>query len=524
MIMKKFLSLLLMFSLLLLCSCDKQALDDIQNRLDQLEKTTIVSINSQIQSVKTSISAMENTQKQLQDYLQKLESQGTALQDVVAEMQQKVKQFSSDLQALQKLVDQNADDVNQWIAQATITLSKFGSLETQMNEILNYLDSVNSRLTGLEASTKTLTDSMKKNQADIQEIQLSLKALRDEITEIKAQIEALVSSVQSVVVVPDYSDGSVEISNVQDNLLYFEVYPLSAAGLLAKMGASAVSLDAVATKAGGKDNLNLPVSATSFDGRYFSITADGSNLPKGVKTGDILLNARLLISDGTVTRSSEYFPLSVNWDPSRDTYTYVADPVDMGLSVKWSAYNLGASSPEGYGAVFAWGETETKAVFNWGTYKWCEGVENTLTKYCTNAQFGTVVDDKIVLEPDDDVVRVKLGGGWRMPTREELAELLNSCKWAWKSDYEGSGVSGFVVTSLVEGFEDRSIFLPAAGYTGNVGPQYAGDNGSYWSASLSNAVNPVFIYCLGFDFLGPNEGAGYRFHGRSIRPVIDYQE
>ena len=32
-------------------------------------------------------------------------------------------------------------------------------------------------------------------------------------------------------------------------------------------------------------------------------------------------------------------------------------PVDMGLSVKWASYNLGASSPEDYGNYFAWGET-----------------------------------------------------------------------------------------------------------------------------------------------------------------------
>ena len=521
--MKKALSILLMLSLLLPAACDKQALDDIQKRLDELEKTTIASVNAQIQSVKTAVAAMENTQKQLQDYIQKLESQGASLHDVVTEMQKKVGTFSSDLQALQKLVDQNANDVNQWIAQATTTLSRFESLEAQMKEILNYLNSIESRLAGLEASTKSLTDSLKKSQSDIQEIQQSLKALQDDINVIKGQIEALVSSVQSVVVVPDFSDGSVEISNIPDNLLYFEVYPLSAANLLAKMGASAVSLDAVKTKAGGKENVNLPVSATAFDGKYFCLTADGSSLPAGVKTGDILLNARLLISDGTVTRSSEYFPLSVKWDPSRDQYTYTATAVDLGLGVLWSNCNLGASSPEGYGAVFAWGETETKAVFNWSTYKWCEGVENTLTKYCTNVQFGTVVDNKLVLEPGDDVAQVKLGGGWRMPTKEEMADLLQFCKWSWKSDYEGSGVSGFVVTSLVEGFEDKSIFLPTAGYTGNVGPQYAGSNGSYWSASLSNTVNPVFIYCLGFDFLGPNEGGGYRFHGRSIRPVIDPQ-
>lgn len=32
--------------------------------------------------------------------------------------------------------------------------------------------------------------------------------------------------------------------------------------------------------------------------------------------------------------------------------------VDLGLSVKWGKCNLGATTPEGYGDYYAWGETE----------------------------------------------------------------------------------------------------------------------------------------------------------------------
>ena len=117
-----------------------------------------------------------------------------------------------------------------------------------------------------------------------------------------------------------------------------------------------MSLDAVETKAGGRESLNFPVTATAFDGQYFSIIADGAPLPKEIKQQEAVLSARLRISDGTVTRSSEYFPFLVAIDPTRETFTYVAEAVDLGLSVKWSAFNLGADTPEGYGAYFAWGE------------------------------------------------------------------------------------------------------------------------------------------------------------------------
>ena len=32
--------------------------------------------------------------------------------------------------------------------------------------------------------------------------------------------------------------------------------------------------------------------------------------------------------------------------------------VDLGLSVKWAAWNVGATKPEEYGLYFAWGETQ----------------------------------------------------------------------------------------------------------------------------------------------------------------------
>ena len=517
-VMRKILWTLSIVLLFCLASCNKKVIEDLQTRLDRLERTTIVSINSQISSARQSITSLEETQKLLREQIAALEAKGVSLSDIVEALKAKDDQFSSELTALKAYVEQNADDVKQWMEQAAVALNSIISLESDLKGIQDYLKSVESRLNEFKDSMDKLSSSLQKCQTELQEIRQSLKALQDDMETVKDQIEALVSSVQSIVVVPDHSDGSVDFSNKPDNIIFFEVYPLAAAKLLAQLGASAVSFDAVETKADGKESLNLSVSATAFDGTYFSITADGSSLPEAVKQGDVALSARLRISDGTVTRSSEYFPLWVTIDPTREEFTYVAEAVDLGLSVKWSAFNLGADTPEGFGAVFAWGETEVKQVFNWSTYKWCEGVENTINKYCTSEQFGTP-DDRTVLEPEDDPAHVKLGGDWRMPTQEEMAELLTSCQWTWIADYNGTGIPGFRVTSLMEGFEDQSIFLPAAGYTSHVGPQYAKYNGSYWSATLSNPINPVFIYCVGFDFLGASEGGGYRFHGRSIRPV-----
>ena len=64
--------------------------------------------------------------------------------------------------------------------------------------------------------------------------------------------------------------------------------------------------------------------------------------------------------------------------------------VDLGLpsGTLWATCNVGADTPEGYGDYFAWGETEPKEVYSWETYKWCNGDEYSMTKYCTNSQYG----------------------------------------------------------------------------------------------------------------------------------------
>ena len=85
--------------------------------------------------------------------------------------------------------------------------------------------------------------------------------------------------------------------------------------------------------------------------------------------------------------------------------------VDLGLpsGTMWATCNIGANYPEDYGDYYAWGETETKSNYDWSTYKWCKGSEDTLTKYCTDNDYGTV-DNKTVLDPEDDAAHVKWGG------------------------------------------------------------------------------------------------------------------
>ena len=188
--------------------------------------------------------------------------------------------------------------------------------------------------------------------------------------------------------------------------------------------------------------------------------------------------------------------------------------VDLGLpsGTKWATCNVGATKPEEYGDYYAWGETEPKTTYDWSTYKWCNGDYDTQTKYCTDSSYGTVVDNKTVLELADDAARANWGGAWRMPTDAEWTELRENCTWTWTTK---NGVNGYEVKSNING---NSIFLPAAGFRGG-DDLYDAGYGDYWSSSLSTdyPYNAWYVY---FSSVGVDRGGIYRCYGLSVRPVL----
>jgi hypothetical protein len=168
--------------------------------------------------------------------------------------------------------------------------------------------------------------------------------------------------------------------------------------------------------------------------------------------------------------------------------------VDLGLpsGLKWATCNVGADSPEEYGDYFAWGETSPKTTYDWNTYKWATATWNAtyklwdlamLTKYNTDSDYGTV-DNKTVLDKEDDAAAVNMGDSWRMPTAEEQQELIDECTWVWISDYNGTGKKGIIVV----GKNGSSIFLPAAGHRGGGNLYRAGSDGDYLSSSLYDST------------------------------------
>lgn len=191
--------------------------------------------------------------------------------------------------------------------------------------------------------------------------------------------------------------------------------------------------------------------------------------------------------------------------------------VDLGLSVKWATCNVGAESPEDYGDYFAWGEVIPKEKYTWSTYKHCKGSYNSMTKYCNNSSYGKdgFIDNKTVLTLSDDAATVNWGGRWRTPTEFEIQELIDNCVWSWTKE---NGVYGYRIRSLISGYSDCSIFLPAAGFM-EKGTLYGVKLcGLYWSNSFFTD-RPNNVSFVGFNSDNVDLNGNYRYYGKSIRPV-----
>lgn len=178
--------------------------------------------------------------------------------------------------------------------------------------------------------------------------------------------------------------------------------------------------------------------------------------------------------------------------------------VDMGLpsGTLWGDRNVGASSPEDYGSYFAWGESEPKAEYNWGTYKW--GDLDNITKY-------NFADGLTALKPEDDPATAEFGEGWRMPTAEEWYELYSKGHWQWNESKKGYTVLGDNM---------KGIFLPAAGVKPFEQSEYnqPGVIGAYWTLTRGgdnpNAAMQGYFYS-DYVFVA----TVLRQPGSSIRPV-----
>ena len=173
--------------------------------------------------------------------------------------------------------------------------------------------------------------------------------------------------------------------------------------------------------------------------------------------------------------------------------------VDLGLpsGTKWATCNVGATAPHEYGNYYAWGEVSTKSDY---------AIENYI--------LDDVSMSDITGDATYDAARANLGGLWRMPTKIEMEELVNSCTW---TSVEQNGVYGMQGI----GPNGNCIFFPAAGDYDGISADSIGAYGHYWTSTPDENSN---IYSCSFLFYSSEDYIilwDYRTRGRSIRPVSD---
>ena len=273
-------------------------------------------------------------------------------------------------------------------------------------------------------------------------------------------------------------------------------------------------------KAGGEDGLTPKFKIeneywyVSYDNGvnwdvWGKATAEGNgcdcqSIIQGVEYDDEYVY--ITLADGTVLA----LPLDASSETPEipDTPTVGIEAVDLGLSVKWAGFNVGANSPEEYGDYFAWGETSPKDEYTEETYQYVKFTEDAWGD--KTAEYTNLGD---ISGTQYDAASVNWGGTWRMPTKAEQQELLNNCTWE-KSMY--NDVKGYLVT----GPNGNSIFLPAAGYRYGSSSYDVGSYGDYWSSTPREGSDHDACYL----FFG-SEGLGwdwsYRYVGLSVRPVSE---
>lgn len=191
----------------------------------------------------------------------------------------------------------------------------------------------------------------------------------------------------------------------------------------------------------------------------------------------------------------------------------------------WAETNIGAEKPEEAGYYFWWGDT---IGYKWENNAWVasDGSSSGFSFSYGNAPtYGTdaatlqsegwITEDG-VLAPDHDAAQSQWGGGWRMPTVQDLNDLCyNKCDWIWTTT---NGVNGYLVRGKDE-YSSASIFLPCTGYgSGNSRTAFS-THGYYWSSVPSSWNNAG-----GIVYLSDRNNIEYtsvRYAGSPIRPVQD---
>ena len=341
------------------------------------------------------------------------------------------------------------------------TLSMEGKLDLIRGVLADQKATLETRLAAIDAAMRAQTLSL---EGKLDLLEAAVKALPD----YSSQLEAISTAIANL---PDYGD---KLSAIEAAVKGMPDYGSKFDLIVASLGEIKDQAEALGT------------GQTGIASKIADVTGAINDLVAEVNSGNTSAAAAL----AQIIQKLEDLKDSIG---GGGTTPSPVEYVDLGLpsGLKWAKCNLGASKPSEPGDYYAWGETVPKKKYTWATYKWMQAGQSDwkyITKYTiADGETGAIWydssgnfigDNKTVLDAADDAATQQLGSPWRMPTVDEITELLDKCTWTWTTQ---DGVNG----CQVDGPNGNSIFLPATGFVNDTALINKGDEGYYWSSSLS---------------------------------------
>lgn len=364
---------------------------------------------------------------------------------------------------------------------------------TVVNDFAKVVDAINQSNVSKEQAIKNIAaaiDNMKGDQND--KLQAIIAALNSTNTTLEKQLNVIAGAMQSMSIDlpakveliktavegrPDYNEKLEAVraafQNINPNS---QLEALNA--LLDKYGEnftnklSSISgwFMEIGYGNGKLDQIKTAIeSLGGYGGKLDAINTQMTALLQALESGNMSDKEAM----AEVAKKIKELELNAGVGVPKETMEYV----DLGLpsGIRWAKCDLGETSPEKYGATYAWGETWTKWTIDYYYFK--DIVEGQYTKYDSR-------DKRFFLEKEDDVAYLRLGEGWRYPTWNEVQELIDNCT------VTESTLNGWPGVMFISKINNNYIFF---GYRtkGSVG-------GLRWTSAVVES-NPTLAKCLSFE-------------------------
>ena len=364
---------------------------------------------------------------------------------------------------------------------------------TVVNDFTDVVDAINQSNVSKEQAIKNIAaaiDNMKGDQND--KLQAIIAALNSTNTTLEKQLNVIAGAMQSMSIDlpakveliktavegrPDYNEKLEAVraafQNINPNS---QLEALNA--LLDKYGQnftdklSAISgwFMEIGYGNGRLDMIKRAIeSLGGYGGKLDAINTQMTALLQALESGNMSEKDAM----AEVAKKIKELELNAGVGVPKETMEYV----DLGLpsGIMWAKCDLGETSPEKYGATYAWGETWTKWTIDY--YYFTDIVEGQYTKYDSR-------DKRFFLEKEDDVAYLRLGEGWRYPTWNEVQELIDNCT------VTESTLNGWPGVMFISKNNNNYIFF---GYN-TIGVS----DGRRWTSAVVES-NPTLAKCLCFE-------------------------